>query len=323
MKKFVVRYGAMRSLGVVECDDEAARGFFHGVKVIVRTARGLEAATILCETNDEKIAQIPNLTAPTTFERRADESDECELQKIKANEKDEFERCLKIIRRMKIEMTLVRVERVFGGERVVVYYVADGRVDFRELVRALAAEFQTRIEMKQIGVRDETKLLADVGDCGREVCCNTYLVAMPPVSMKMAKLQKATLDPTKVSGRCGRLKCCLRYEYDFYNELQSASPAIGETVGTPDGRGKVVALELFAQRVVVELEDGGRQSFAVDELDRRRRPRRCEHAENDGENDERGPNERRSKRRFQPRDGENGAKEPRRAAPKSPNDAEN
>jgi len=120
---------------------------------------------------------------------------------------------------------------------------------------------------------------------------------MPPVSMKMAKLQKATLDPTKVSGRCGRLKCCLRYEYDFYNELQSASPAIGETVGTPDGRGKVVALELFAQRVVVELEDGGRQSFAVDELDRRRRPRRCCDSENDAET----ADDRRPKRRFQPR----------------------
>lgn len=290
MKKFVVRYGAMRSLGVVECDAETARGFFHGVKIVVRTSRGLEAATILCETNDEKIAQIPNLTGPTTFARRADESDERELQKIKAGEQDDFERCLKIIRRMKIEMTLVRVERIFGGERVVVYYVADGRVDFRELVRALAAEFQTRVEMKQIGVRDETKLLADVGDCGREVCCNTYLVAMPPVSMKMAKLQKATLDPTKVSGRCGRLKCCLRYEYDFYNELQDASPAIGETVGTSDGRGKVVALELFAQRVVVELEDGGRRSFAVDELERRRRSRRCDNTENGAKGTRRGEN---------------------------------
>lgn len=319
MKKFVVRYGAMRSLGVVECDDEMSRGFFHGVKAIVRTARGLEAATILCETDDEKIAQIPNIAGPTTFVRRADESDEYELKRIKENEKDEFERCLKIIRRMKIEMTLVRVERIFGGERVVVYYVADGRVDFRELVRALAAEFQTRIEMKQIGVRDETKLLADVGDCGREVCCNSYLVAMPPVSMKMAKLQKATLDPTKVSGRCGRLKCCLRYEYDFYNELQNASPAINETVGTPSGRGKVVALELFAQRVVVELEDGGRQAFEVVELERRRCSRRRDDSENDGETDERGPRDRRSKRRFSPRDGETAAKD----SPKGTDDAEN
>jgi cell fate regulator YaaT (PSP1 superfamily) len=115
-------------------------------------------------------------------------------------------------------MELVEVEHLFGGERIVIYYLADNRVDFRELVRVLAGEFQTRIEMRQIGVRDEAKLLADFGDCGCPVCCNTHLVQMPPVSMRMAKLQKATLDPTKISGRCGRLKCCLRYEYDNYEE---------------------------------------------------------------------------------------------------------
>ena len=138
--------------------------------------------------------------------------------------------------------------------------------------------------MKQIGVRDETKLLADVGDCGREVCCNTFLATMPPVSMKMAKLQKATLDPTKVSGRCGRLKCCLRYEFDAYYELQEASPAIGQTVWTPLGRGRVFAQELFAKRVVVDLEDGGRQSFDVEEIDAGD-PRRRKRAD-------RGPNRR-------------------------------
>jgi cell fate regulator YaaT (PSP1 superfamily) len=113
---------------------------------------------------------------------------------------------------------LVDVEHLFGGERIVVYYLAENRVDFRELVRALAGEFQTRIEMRQIGVRDEAKLLADYGDCGCPVCCNTHLVNMPPVSMRMAKLQKATLDPTKISGRCGRLKCCLRYEFETYEQ---------------------------------------------------------------------------------------------------------
>ena len=124
-------------------------------------------------------------------------------------------------------MQLVDVEHLFGGERIVVYYLAENRVDFRELVKALAGEFQTRIEMRQIGVRDEAKLLADYGDCGKPVCCNTHLSEMPPVSMKMAKLQKATLDPTKISGRCGRLKCCLRYEYDTYEELQKDLPPRG------------------------------------------------------------------------------------------------
>ena len=120
-------------------------------------------------------------------------------------------------------MQLVDVEHLFGGERIVVYYLAETRVDFRELVRALAGEFQTRIEMRQIGVRDEAKLLADYGDCGCPVCCNTHLVQMPPVSMRMAKLQKATLDPTKISGRCGRLKCCLRYEYENYEHAPPAA----------------------------------------------------------------------------------------------------
>ncbi len=268
MKKFVVRYGAMRNLGVVECSDAESQGFFHGVNVVVRTSRGRELATILCETNDEKIAQIPNLVSvQPVFTRKTTPEDDARILEMKSCEKDDYSRCLRIVERMKIDLTLVRVERIFGGELVVVYYVAEGRVDFRELVRALAAEFQIRIEMKQIGVRDETKLLADVGDCGREVCCNSYLATMPPVSMRMAKLQKATLDPTKVSGRCGRLKCCLRYEYEFYNDLQESSPAIGREVGTVLGRGRIVAQELFAKRVLVEFEDGSRQSFPIAELD--------------------------------------------------------
>ena len=268
MKKFVVRYGAMRALGVIECADKEAERLFHGVVALIKTARGLEAATILREIDDAYLKTIHNVSnEPLTFVRRTTPRDDSRILEIKKNETNDFNRCLKIVERMRVDLTLVRVEQIFGHERVVVYYVADGRVDFRELVRALAAEFQTRIEMKQIGVRDETKLLADVGDCGREVCCNSYLATMPPVSMKMAKLQKATLDPTKVSGRCGRLKCCLRYEFDMYNELQETSPPIGRIVWTPAGRGKVYAQELFARRVVVDLEDGGRQSFANDDLE--------------------------------------------------------
>ena len=129
-------------------------------------------------------------------------------------------------------MQLVDVEHIFGGERIVIYYLAENRVDFRELVKLLAGEFQTRIEMRQIGVRDEAKLLADYGDCGKPVCCNTHLVQMPPVSMKMAKLQKATLDPTKISGRCGRLKCCLRYEYEMYEQKELPLAHARTTAGT-------------------------------------------------------------------------------------------
>ena len=160
-------------------------------------------------------------------------------------------------------MDLVRIEHIFGGERIIVYYVAEGRIDFRELVKVLAAEFQTRIEMRQIGVRDETKLLADFGDCGKEVCCNWYLVEMPPVSMKMAKLQKATLDPAKISGRCGRLKCCLRYEYDHYAESLRQMPLAGKIVSTPEGEGKVIGHELLAGLVAVEIPDAGKKSIPL------------------------------------------------------------
>ena len=136
-----------------------------------------------------------------------------------------------------------------------VYYLAENRVDFRELVKILAAEFGTRIEMRQIGVRDEAKLLADYGDCGKPVCCNTHLSEMPPVSMKMAKLQKATLDPSKISGRCGRLKCCLRYEYDTYQEIKQELPPIGSAIVTDTGRGKVLGHEILAGQLLVQTED--------------------------------------------------------------------
>ena len=276
MKKFVVRYGAMRYLGIVEVSEKAAVGFIHGTPVVIKTPRGQEAATVLTETDEEKIAKIPNLVGdPLTFIRRTTREDEERIAAIKAEEKNNFNRCLKIVERMRVELTLVRVEQIFGRERVVVYYVADGRVDFRELVRALAAEFQTRIEMKQIGVRDETKLLADVGDCGREVCCNTFLATMPPVSMKMAKLQKATLDPTKVSGRCGRLKCCLRYEFDAYYELQEASPAIWKTgagslstsrkstraiPGAASERTEVLTGAISTNTILISTTTGGRKN---------------------------------------------------------------
>ena len=161
-------------------------------------------------------------------------------------------------------MRLVDVEHLFGGERVVVFYLSEIRVDFRELVRLLAAEFQTRVEMKQIGVRDEAKLLADYGDCGKPVCCNTHLSEMPPVSMKMAKIQKATLDPTKISGRCGRLKCCLRYEYDTYETLQKELPPVGADVVTSQGRARVLAQEILAGQLLVETEDRRRVLIDAD-----------------------------------------------------------
>jgi cell fate regulator YaaT (PSP1 superfamily) len=163
-------------------------------------------------------------------------------------------------------MDLVDVEPVFGGDRMVFYYLAEKRVDFRDLVKDLARALQTRIEMRQIGVRDEAKLLADYGDCGKPVCCNTHLSRMPPVSMRMAKIQKTTLDPSKISGRCGRLKCCLRYEFDTYQALERELPSVGSKVAIHQGRGRVLAQEILARKVVVELEDRRRVVVAQDEI---------------------------------------------------------
>jgi cell fate regulator YaaT (PSP1 superfamily) len=170
------------------------------------------------------------------------------------------------VQQRRLQMELVDVEHLFGGERIIFYFLAEKRVDFRELVKDLAREYQTRIEMRQIGVRDEAKLLADYGDCGKPVCCNTHMVTMPPVSMRMAKLQKSTLDPSKISGRCGRLKCCLRFEQDVYEDFQASLPSVGSRVLTQKGQGRVLAQEVLARRVLVEFEDGRRLPVAVGEI---------------------------------------------------------
>jgi cell fate regulator YaaT (PSP1 superfamily) len=242
----------MRNLGVF-----TPRGrdtFVRGDQVIARTSRGLESGEVLCEATDESVGQLVEPKQGQIL-RRMSGDDVRDLRKMFEQERREYEVCDREIKNLNLDMKLVDVEHLYGGERVVVYYLAEGRVDFRDLVKLLANEFQTRIEMRQIGVRDEAKLLADYGDCGKPVCCNTHLSEMPPVSMKMAKLQRATLDPSKISGRCGRLKCCLRYEYDTYQDLQRELPPVGSEVITNSGRGRVLAQEILAGQVLIETED--------------------------------------------------------------------
>jgi len=252
MQKYVVRYGVMRTLGVFN----TSRGetLARGARVIVRTDRGLEAGEVLCPATEETTDQLQDPQRGQIL-RQMTAEDENELSRIHEQERVEFETCRRVVGELQLPMKLVDVEHVFGGERVVIYFIAENRVDFRTLVKTLASEFQTRIEMRQIGVRDEAKLLADYGDCGKPVCCNTHLSEMPPVSMKMAKLQKATLDPTKISGRCGRLKCCLRYEFDTYEQLQKDLPPIGSSAVTAKGRVRVLAHEILANQLLVETED--------------------------------------------------------------------
>jgi cell fate regulator YaaT (PSP1 superfamily) len=278
MPRYIVRHGVMRNLGVF-----TPRGrdtFARGDQVVARTSRGLESGEVLCEATDESVAHLPDPKQGQILRRMSDD-DVRDLRKMFEQERREYEVCDREIKRLNLEMKLVDVEHLYGGERVVVYYLAEGRIDFRELVKSLANEFQTRIEMRQIGVRDEAKLLADYGDCGKPVCCNTHLSEMPPVSMKMAKLQRATLDPSKISGRCGRLKCCLRYEYDTYQDLQRELPPVGAEIITNSGRARVLAQEILAGQVMVETEDNRRIVIeAADVLTvlKREKPRRTDAA---------------------------------------------
>ncbi len=261
MPRFVVRCGISRTLHVLQARDSYPRGG----KVIARTPRGLEVGEVLCEATDEVVAKMGD-SPIGSIQRTISAQDESEILKIIAMAREEFETSRRIVRELELPMDLVDIEHLFGGERVVIYYLAEDRIDFRDLVKRLANEFQTRIEMRQIGVRDEAKLLADYGDCGKPVCCNTHLAQMPPVSMKMAKLQKATLDPNKISGRCGRLKCCLRYEYDTYEEIRRDMPPIGSDIVTRDGRARVVGQEILAEQLLVITEDNRRLLIASTEV---------------------------------------------------------
>jgi cell fate regulator YaaT (PSP1 superfamily) len=252
MPKYVVRHGVMRNLGVFST--RSGDTYARGMQVIARTQRGLEAGEVLCEATEHVVANMTDPKGGQILHEQSEE-DQRELRRLAEQEQREHEMCRNHIAELKLDMQLVDVERLYGGERVVVYYLAEDRIDFRQLVKDLAKDFQTRIEMRQIGVRDEAKLLADYGDCGKVVCCNTHLSEMPPVSMRMAKLQKATLDPSKISGRCGRLKCCLRYEYDTYQELQRDLPPIGAQIITSKGRAEVLAQEILAGQVLVRMDD--------------------------------------------------------------------
>ncbi len=263
MAGYIVRHGVMRFLGEFAPAPDAA--YLRNQDVIVLTERGQEVGEVLCEASPRAMEL---LTEPTKGQlvRAMTPADHEQALNLYEKEQAEFVRCGDFVRQRSLQMELVDVEHLFGGERIIFYFLAEKRVDFRELVKDLAREYRTRIEMRQIGVRDEAKLLADYGDCGKPVCCNTHMAVMPPVSMRMAKLQKSTLDPSKISGRCGRLKCCLRFEQDVYEEFQRELPAVGSRVLTAKGQGRVLAQEILARKVLVEFEDGRRIAVSAEEI---------------------------------------------------------
>jgi cell fate regulator YaaT (PSP1 superfamily) len=262
-RSYVVRYGRMRFLG--ECTGLPDHDHARGQQVVVRSDRGTELGDVLCPVSERTTQFLPDAPQGEIL-RLATQEDRDHEALLAEDRKPVFATCQELIAKRRLQMNLVDLEMIHGRERVVFYYLAEKRVDFRDLVKDLARVLRTRIEMRQIGVRDEAKLLADYGDCGKPVCCNTHLSKMPQVSMKMAKIQKTTLDPAKISGRCGRLKCCLRYEYDNYRAMERTLPAIGSRVVTAKGRGRVVAQEILAQKLVVEFEDHRRIIVGHDDI---------------------------------------------------------
>jgi len=278
---------------LVRCGRMGEPGFFeHELtsippmhkKVIVKTSRGLELGSLSAVTGMAGVGRYKVSEAEIReyfrnsgievgnrktgkfirFATSEDISEQCHLERLSS---EEMLTCRRFVQELGLAMKVIDVEHIFGGERVIFYFRADGRVDFRELVKKLAKEYQSRIEMRQIGSRDEAKLFGDVESCGQECCCRRFLGRLRPVNMRMAKMQKATLDPSKISGYCGRLKCCLRYEDKAYTELSKNLPKNNSRVKTKEGAGKVIDSKIFAQLVTVRLEDNRTVTVSVDEIE--------------------------------------------------------
>ncbi len=260
--QLTIRYGILRN---IENAYTHIRTLRKGDKVVIRSSRGVEFG--------EDISQLQDLDEETAVSNMGEvlykvtEEDEKKQREIEEETiPSEFSFCQEIIKEHNLPMKLASVEHLFGGKKIIFYFLAKGRVDFRELVKDLAKKYKSRIEMKQIGVRDEARLLAEYEHCGRELCCRTFLKDLEPVTMKMAKNQKATLDPSKISGRCGRLMCCLRYEDEAYEELKHNLPKKGTLIVTTKGVGEVVDYDILQQKVTMEARDNKLVIVSKDEI---------------------------------------------------------
>lgn len=233
--------------------------------VIVETARGIEYGQVVI--GKKTVGEADVVLPLKKVIRIADEEDRLKVEENKRAAKEAFGICLEKIAKHGIGMKLIDVEYTFDRNKIIFYFTADGRVDFRELVKDLASVFRTRIELRQIGVRDEAKMLGGIGPCGRILCCSTFLGDFEPVSIKMAKDQNLSLNPAKISGLCGRLMCCLKYENDYYESAKSQLPDIGDEVLTTFGQGRVVGLNLLEKMVQVDVYEHHRIiEFAFDEI---------------------------------------------------------
>jgi cell fate regulator YaaT (PSP1 superfamily) len=279
--RMIVRYGLLTTVG--EFNYPSNLRFSDGTMLVIQTDRGIEIGQHVPLTppchgenaiNPRVIRQYVEQSGTEYLQPRcgrvlrvATEQDLIEQERINEDAAEELKFCQDLVDQHNLPMRLITSEHLFGGERVIFYFMAEGRVDFRDLVRDLARQYQTRIEMRQVGARDEARLAADYEICGRECCCKNFLKTLRPVNMKMAKMQKATLDPSKVSGRCGRLRCCLRYEHECYEDLNRRLPRNNTWVKTPEGEGRVVDRHILSQLVLIQLEDQRHMTFPLDEIE--------------------------------------------------------
>lgn len=234
--------------------------------VIVETSRGVEYGKVVIE--KKEVGDNDVVLPLKQVIRIADEKDKLTVEENKEAAKKAFQVCVEKITEHHLDMKLVDVEYTFDRNKVLFYFTADGRIDFRELVKDLAAIFRTRIELRQIGVRDEAKMLGGIGPCGRVLCCSSFLGDFEPVSIKMAKDQNLSLNPAKISGLCGRLMCCLKYENDHYESVKESLPDIGRDISTPHGKGRVVGLNILERIIQVEMIENEQRvlEFTLDEL---------------------------------------------------------
>lgn len=274
-----VRYGAMHWVGAFNC--RANLELRCDQPVVIQTDRGIELGEVvplLCPEHPHRVRdeQIDTYVQESGTEfyrpragrvlRNASEQDVNEHRRLNAHSREYARQCAALAHEHELDIKVVVAEHLLGGERIVFYFRAESRVDFRELVKDLARQHRTRIEMRQVGARDEARLVADFEVCGCECCCRNFLKKLRPVNMKMAKLQKSTLDPSKVSGRCGRLRCCLRYEHEGYEELLKRLPRLNSFVETEDGVGQVIDRQTLTQLVLVRMSDTREVSIPLEEI---------------------------------------------------------
>lgn len=251
-----------------------------GDEVIVETSRGIEIGTVVI--GKKELSEGENFSKPLKGVLRiANDDDRRTCRENKEREKEAFKICAEKIKKHNLEMKLVEVEYSFDGSKILFYFTADGRIDFRELVKDLATVFRTRIELRQIGVRDESKTLGSIGICGRSLCCSQFLGEFVPVSIKMAKEQGLSLNPAKISGACGRLMCCLKYEQDTYEELIKTMPKPGFQVKTPEGNGTVESVSLLKGLVRVSFEKDNEKTLKDFKAEEVKVLKKLKHADED------------------------------------------